>query len=1154
GGEAEVSEILRGLPDSQRVAVAAVNGPSAVVVSGDEDVVGRVMAVARERGRRVSRLRVSHAFHSPLMEPMLAEFADIASTLTYRQPVLPAVSTVTGQPLADGDWTTPAYWVRQVREPVRFHDALLTATGEQAVARLLEIGPDPVLTALARSEGSTVVSVLRKGREEVGTVLTAVAEMFVRGGKVDWPAVFAGTGARRVDLPTYAFQRQRYWLEASRPVTDARGLGLGAAGHPLLGASVAVAGSDAVLLTSRLSVRSHPWLADHVVAGSVLVPGTAFVELAVQAGDRVGCDRVEELTLQAPLVLPEDGAVQVQLSIDAPEPGEEQRSLRVYSRPDGASADRPWTLHATGTLTAERAAADWDLSVWPPAGAEPVALDGLYERLTGAGLVYGPAFRGLGEVWASGGDVFVEAALPEEVAGEASAYGLHPVLLDTVLHALGLQNPDAEGTMLPFLWSGVSLSAVGAPAVRACLSPRGTGEYGLRLADAAGQPVADIDSLVLRPVTAADLARAGSAPTDGLFRLDWVSAPTPAEPGEPGDWAVLGTDAQTEDEWRAAGVAVTGYQDLGALTAAVAGGAAVPGTVVLPVVADSGDLIGGVAGVLATMRTWLAEKCLADSRLVVSTTGAVALDAAADASELDLASAGVWGLVRSAISEHPGRFVLADVDGEPDSYRAVAAYAAESGESQFAVREGRIRLPRIVRMTVPATDEDVPATRWDKGTVLVTGGTGGLGAVVARHLVATHGVRDLLLLSRRGVGAPGAEELRDELTGLGARVTITACDVSDRAALAGVLDAVPEDAPLRGIVHTAGVLDDGVIADLTPERLARVLAAKAESAVHLHELTADRDLAVFVLFSSIAGVVGNAGQSAYAAGNSVLDALAVSRRAGGLAGTSLAWGMWEQAEGMGGRLSEADIARLRRQGFPPLSTQDALALLDAALQVDEPFTLPMALRTSALAGRRDTLPSVLRDLAPTTGQRRSVGHAAAAHDSGPAHRLKELSPAERDRMLLDMVQTSVAAVLGHASPASIDPTRAFNDLGFDSLTAVDLRNRLSSATALQLPATLIFDHPTVLSLRDYLRAELVPEDDGGAGFLFGELEKLQSILAETVPTDEAVRAEVGTKLQKLLAVWAESDGGPETRAGTEEIEDATDDELFSLMDSRPWAN
>ncbi|WP_421111617.1 type I polyketide synthase, partial [Streptomyces sp. NEAU-S77] len=364
----------------------------------------------------------------------------------------------------------------------------------------------------------------------------------------------------------------------------------------------------------------------------------------------------------------------------------------------------------------------------------------------------------------------------------------------------------------------------------------------------------------------------------------------------------------------------------------------------------------------------------------------------------------------------------------------------------------------------------VPAPWRERGTVLVTGGTGGLGAVVARHLVTTHGVRDLLLLSRRGVGAPGAEELRDELTGLGARVTITACDVSDRAALAGVLDAVPEDAPLTGIVHTAGVLDDGVIADLTPERLARVLAAKADSAVHLHELTAQSDLDAFVLFSSFAGVVGNAGQSAYAAGNAVLDALAVSRRAQGLAGVSLAWGMWEQAEGMGGRLSGADIDRLRRQGFPPLSTQDGLALLDAALQVNEPVALPVALRTASLAGFRDSLPGVLQALVPATPQqRRTAGRSAAGDGGALAGRLRGLPSVEQNRVLLDLVQTSVAAVLGHASAAVVDPTRAFKDLGFDSLTAVDLRNRLSGATALHLSATMVFDHPTPASLAGYLR-------------------------------------------------------------------------------------
>ncbi|MFJ1749731.1 type I polyketide synthase [Streptomyces sp. NPDC088116] len=1410
--EAEVTDILAGLSDRTRIAVAAVNGPTAVVVSGDADAVERVMTVVCEQGRRVSRLRVSHAFHSALMEPMLAEFEQIAATVDYRQPILPAVSTVTGELVAEGDWASWGYWVRQVREPVRFHGALETATGAQGVSRLLEIGPDAVLTALAQSasEDVTAAAVLRKGRPEAEAALSAVAEMFVRGAEVDWAALFAGTGAARVDLPTYAFQRQRYWLDATRPVTDARGLGLGAAGHPLLGAAVSVAGSDAVLLTSRLSVGSHPWLGDHVVAGSVLVPGTAFVELAVRAGDHVGCARLEDLTLQAPLVLPEEGAVQIQIALDRVEDG--RHDLRVYSRAEDAGAEQPWTMHATGALVAEGVVeADWDLRAWPPVGAEPVAVDGLYERLSGAGLSYGPAFRGLREVWRQGDDLYIEAALPETEAEDASSYGLHPALLDTVLHALGLAANGTEtgaesgtetGTgasaataMLPFLWSGVTLSAVGASAVRVRLSPssQSTGEVSLRVADASGEPVAEVDSLVLRPVSVTDLNAAASATADSLFRLDWVPAPVSAAPvTASGEWAVLG--GTEVGAWGDAGVPVTPYADLGALVAALDKGAAVPETVVLPVAGTDGAGVGGVgdavSGVLGVVRGWLGESRLAGARLVVLTSGAVRVS---DGEGVDVAVAGAWGLVRSAISEHPGRFALADLDGVSDSYRALAAYEAGSGESQLAVRDGRVWLPRMVRMSsggllippsntagswrmevadqgrldgvalvpeelralepgevrvgvraagvnfrdvlnvlgmypgdpgrmghegagvilevgsdvaglavgdrvmglldggfgpvavadarmlarmpsgwsfeqaasVPVVfltayyalvdlaglepgesvlvhaaaggvgtaavqlaahlgaevfatasepkwpvvreygvaadriassrttdfeetfsrttdgagmdvvldclagefvdaslrltkpggrfvemgktdirDADevaaeyegvsyqafdvveagperigemlaalldlfergvlrpIPVTSWEiarapealrflgqakhvgkvvltvpapwrePGTVLITGGTGGLGAVVARHLVTRHGVRDLVLLSRRGLEAPGAEDVQRELVELGARVTVTACDVSDRTALSAVLDAVPDDAPLSGVVHAAGVLDDGLIADLTPERLARVLAAKAESALHLHELTADQDLDTFVLFSSIAGVVGNAGQSAYAAGNAMLDGLAESRRAQGLPGVSLAWGMWEQSEGMGGRLSEADVSRLSRQGFPPLSTDDGLELLDAALQINEPVALPVALRTASLAGHRESLPALLHALVPAgTHQRRTAGQSSTGDGGALARRLQGLPPVEQDRMLLDLVQTTVAGVLGHASAAAVEPTRAFKDLGFDSLTAVDLRNRLNSATALSLPATIIFDHPTPVALAGYLRSQ-----------------------------------------------------------------------------------
>ena len=1051
-GEAEVAGRLDG-----DVVIAAVNGPGAVVVSGAQPAVDAVVERYRSEGRRATRLRVSHAFHSPLMAPMLDEFTRTARQVTYRQPLVTAVSTVTGNPLDGDDWTTPDYWARQIVRPVRFHEAL-TATAAEGATRFLEIGPDPVLTALARTATDvTAAATLRTGRPEPHALLTAVAELFVHGMAVDWPRLFDGAGARPVDLPTYAFQRRRYWLEPTKPALDAGGLGLGTARHPLIGATVRLAGSETAVLTSRLSVRTHPWLADHTVDGTVVVPGTALLELAVQAADHVGAWTVDELTLRVPLLVPDDGAVQVQTSVD-PADGEGDHLIRIHARPDGGSDDQPWTLHATGTLGAtEPLAPDWHMRAWPPADAEPVAVDGLYARLAETGMGYGTAFQGLRAVWRAGADLYVEAELPEPTDEDADAFALHPALLDAVLHALGtdhtMTTEDGDGqrrALLPFLWSGVSLAAVGATAVRARMTVSASGEVAVRVADTAGAPVAEVAGLVLRPVNAAEVTAADTtAATRDLYQLQWVPAATAAgaADGEPAaDLAVLG------DADRAV-PGLTAFPDVAALRAADAPA----GPVLLPV-AGGRPLSESVSGVLATLQEWLAEPAFAGSRLLVLTTGA----------ETDPARAAVWGLVRTAISEHPDRFALVDTDGTPASQRALAersAALAETGETQLALREGQVLLPRLTRATAP----DGTGPVWPRtGTVLITGGTGGLGALLARHLVTEHGVRDLLLVSRRGPQAPGAAELRAELLESGTRVDIVACDVSDRAALAELLDGVR----LSAVVHTAGVLDDGVITELTQERLARVLAAKAESALHLHELTADRELEAFVLYSSVAGVVGSAGQAAYASANASLDALARSRRAQGLPAVSLAWGMWETAEGMGGTLSETEQARMRRQGFPALTEAEALTLLDAALRADEPVAVPVALRTAALAERGSTLPSVLRDLVPAT-RRRAAGRGGAVSTDELAARLAGLSSTEQDQLLLDLVQTQVAAVLGHSSGASVDSRRAFKDLGFDSLTSVDLRNQLGTATGLRLPATLVFDHPSPAALAARLRRELV---------------------------------------------------------------------------------
>ncbi|MFI1734804.1 SDR family NAD(P)-dependent oxidoreductase [Streptomyces acidicola] len=1163
--EAEIADLLT----TGDVSIAVVNGPAAVVVSGSEEGVERVMARVRERGRRVTRLRVSHAFHSPLMEPMLDEFAAIAEQIDYGTPRCTALSTVSGAPLADGDWTSAGYWVRQIREPVRFHEAATEAVTAEGAVRLLEIGPDPVLSSLVgvgvgvgvgagAGAGGSAVSVLSKGRPEAETFLGAVAELFVRGADVDWAAVLAGSGARNVPLPTYAFQRQRYWLRPSRSNAAADSLGLGNPGHPLLGAALPVAGSDTLLLTSRLSADSHPWLAEHVVAGRVVVPGTALLELAVQAGDRVGRDHVADLTLHAPLVLAEGGAAQVQISVESPE-ADETRALRIHARPEHATADTPWTLHATATLATQQAEPDWDLRAWPPADAEPLPLDGLHERLATAGLDYGPTFRGLSRAWRQGDDLYAEAVLPEPGATEATAYAVHPALLDSVLHALALRagGEDDGEALLPFLWSGVSITAAGATTLRAHFHPTGDGEVALRVADTVGTPVAAVRSLLLRPVSAADLR----TPAGGghLYRLAWAPAahtPDIDELALGQRRVLLSPDARAEEPWTAAGVPITRHHDLDALIAAIDTGAEAPDVVIVPVsgmerdgtdgtasrpeiTINSGEVLSPIAGLLGTMRTCLADERLTGTRLVVTTHDAVPAGAAPSPHGGGLTGAGAWGLVRSAISEHPDRFLLADLDGDPTSHRTLAHHLAHGEEPQLALREGQIWLPHLTPM---AHDERVPSPWGGEGTVLITGGTGGLGAEVARHLVTGHGVRDLLLVSRRGAGAPGAAELAAELEELGARVHVRACDVSDRAALAAVLDGVD----LSGVVHAAGVLDDGLIADLTEERLAGVLRAKAESALLLHELTADRELSAFVLFSSFAGVVGNVGQAAYSAANNILDALAATRRAQGLPGVSLAWGMWAHEDGMGGTLGEADVERLARQGFPTLETGEGLALLDAALAVDEPNAVPVALRISALASGQ--VPFVLRDLVPTTGRRWEAAASGGAADSSVfVERLRGLGSVERDRMVLDAVLAEVAGVLGHASAGSVDASRAFKELGFDSLTAVDLRNRLKTVTGLQLPATLIFDHPTVADLAARLCTEF-DRAEGGAAPSLSDLDRLEAAVLAMAEQDGTVRKELRDRLRAMTARLDDEPSTAGTEQDNDDIDSASLDSMFAIID------
>ncbi|WP_281176187.1 type I polyketide synthase [Streptomyces hokutonensis] len=877
--------------------------------------------------------------------------------------------------------------------------------------------------------------------------------------------------------------------------------------------------ADGVVFTGRISLKTHPWLDDHRVGGNPLVPGTVLLELAARAGEEVGHPVVDELVIEAPAVLPEQGELKLQVTVAGPdETG--RRPLTVHSRRADSADGAPWTRHVSGLLASEpdTETPDFDLAQWPPVGAEPVDVAGFYEGLAGRGYEYGPSFQGLKAAWRRGGEVFAEVALPEELRAEAGQYGLHPALLDAALQAtnLGAAPRAQEGNvLLPFAWNDFSLHALGAGNLRIRAVASAPDAVSLVVADGLGVVVAVVGSLVLRPVGVGELSSVGVAAVESLFRVEWVPVPV-----------VGGSGGVVPDE---AVLDLTG-------------------------VPDSGDPVvvrGVVAGVLESVQGWLGQPSGSGggSRLVVVTRGVVSGSSVVSA---------VWGLVRSVQVEHPGRVVLVDAGDAVDGWRERLGAVVASGEPQVVLGdEGLVRAPRLGRVRAEAVggvdeaglaESGLSAVGPD-GSVLVTGGTGLLGGFVARHVVVRHGVRSVVLVSRRGDAAPGAAELAAELEGLGARVTFVAADVSRREEVERVLGAVPVEFPLRGVVHAAGALDDGVVASLSEERLGSVFGPKADTAWHLHELTEGLGLVAFVLFSSGAGVFGSAGQANYAAANGYLDGLAVRRRAAGLAGVSLAWGLWADASGMTGHLGGADRARMSRGGLVGLGEGEGMALLDAALSAgSEVLVLARfdfgVLRGQAVSGE---LPVLLRNLVRVP--RRVVE--SGVEEGGPvlARRLAALTETEQLNQLLDLVRGNAAAVLGHATVDSIKATQQLKEVGFDSLTAVELRNRLTEATGVRLPATLVFDHPTPAALAEHLRDRLDIADSAPTPTVLLELATLEKALA-TATVNADVHGKVSARLQVLVDRWDSllGDAGDDGEAEKVDIESATDDEIFELID------
>jgi NADPH:quinone reductase-like Zn-dependent oxidoreductase len=1446
--EAELRPLIdRYATGGAAVSVAAYNSPTSTVVSGDHGPVRAVAGHFQAHGRRTVPLAVSRAFHSPHTDGILDEFRSVAETLTYHPPDITIVTGLTGKP-ADHHLQSAGHWTNHIREPVRFSDAIHYLHTHDTIA-YLELTPRPTLGGLTHHNiPPTTTPILvaatsaNPGRDEPTDLAVALAQMHThRPDPIRWPR---GAG-RPVDLPTTPFQHDRYWL-----ATRSSGPAPGSAGHPLAPTAVSVAGKDLTVLSGHIGLASHPWLADHAVAGAIVLPGTAFADLALHAAARVGCNLVEELTFEGALVLPATGSVEVQIGLDVPD-DTGRRPLSILSRPVPPDGSTPasWTRHAAGVVSIEDSAPGEPApEAWPPAGAVPMDVASVYAQLAAAGYAYGPAFRGLRAAWRVGDDICAEAALPEDLHPDAGRFGIHPTLLDVALQPFALTEMLAEDgagqIRLPFSCSGIRLHARGATALRLRVHPTGPDRMRLTASDLTGHPVASIDSVTLRALDPGRMPAAPTASPETVYRVRWRPAPggrsAPSTP--PADWAVIG-DAATNP----AGAGVAVYPSPAALRDAVDRGRPAPSVLLVPVATSVGEhpdmARATVNTTLAQLQVLLADHMLVDSHAVFVTEAAVVAEPGDRVR--DLGQAAVWGLVRTAQLEHPGRFTLLDVDGHRAS-RVALASAARSGLLQVALREGRLLVPQLMAATstgdlrppegaptwrlaataagseslalldwprareplgpgqirvrlraaglnfrdalltlgiypgraelglegagvvtevapdvaapapgervmgllrglgpvsvtdhrlvapipdgwsfaeaatapvafltalyalsdrarvrpgehllvhsgaggvglaalqlarhwgvrayatasphkwealralglpeshlassrtleferrfraasgghgmdvvlnalagdftdaslrllarggrfiemgktdvrdgraVTATDptasyqafdllevapdrlgsmlaelmplfrsgtlRPLPVTAWDvreaptaishlsqaghigkvaltlprplepDGTVLLTGGTGTLAAFAARHLAGAHGVRNLLLASRSGPAAVGADDLRVTLARLGAEATVVACDVADPHALAALLDGVPAERPLTGIIHCAGVLDDATVQALTPRQVDAVLRAKVDAAWHLHRLTRHLDLSIFVLFSSITGVLGSPGQANYAAANAALDALATHRHSLGLPALSLDWGLWDAGSGMSGRLTWTDRNRMHRLGIVPMSPAAALELFDTALGSSHPVLTLASLDPNAMRARADRLPPVLSDLARPAPR-------PAASQPGIARRLAGQEPAAQQRVLLELVRGHAASILGHIEPDAVRPHDTFKDLGFDSLTAIELRNRLATTTELRLPTTLTFDHPTPAALATHLVSQIAAALPARSGL--AELDGFAQAVSQ-LPPDRLATAlsqlpaersdQLRARLRTLLLMLDGATGGDE---------------------------
>ncbi|MHC4829159.1 MAG: SDR family NAD(P)-dependent oxidoreductase, partial [Planctomycetota bacterium] len=938
GSEAEVATELQ--TSRGRVNVAGSVGPRQTVISGDEATVLAVGKHFEHRGRRTTRLNVSHAFHSAHMEGMLEEYRAVARTCTFNAPRVAIVSNLTGELARPEDFTSADYWVQQLRHAVRFNDGMQTLWRE-GVTTYLECGPNGVLCEMATgcvpnpSEASFIPS-LRPQRGEALTLNRALGSLYVAGHDLNWKAVFRGTGAKPVDLPTYAFQRQRYWRDATPETTAA---GDNAAGHELLGVRQWTLGPE-VQFSTVVGLNRQPYLADHRYFGNAVVSAAYFVSMLVQAQVQTQPSlRTELRALEfiQPLIV--DTKKRVQLAVLPAEDGSSRLSIVSAPRGDDAAG---WhgTTHVTGHLTAserEGALQPVDLARLRRGCLDAKPPSWFYDRTEALGVTLGPRFQCIDELWLGDGQALARLTLPGDVA--SAEHGLHPVVLDGCFQLVagvlaGLNDPDGGDPFMPIAVDRVVVEADASGPVWAHAKRRTQGQIhsGVVTADVVlfrpdGTVVVRLEGLSARAVQAGSLDPASRSNAASLYEIAWAPAPNAeADPAAfSGSWLVVSPSsklgASIVEKLKVHGATQAGlvnseHPHRFLRKAVEATNAPLAGVVCHWEAANdeaaSEQAQRVVVEGLETLKLVLerAEAQTTAPRIVWVTTGAQAV---VDGDRPQPAMASLWGMARVWQHEHREiQSLIVDVEAGASAKATTDSLwtALAAPRPECAVRNGEPYVPQLQAstMTLQTPSELTPV----EGVVLITGGLGALGLAVAQWLVDKEIARHLVLVGR-SAPTPEALDIVTALRAAGARVEVRSADVARRSDVTELLASLPEHPPISGVIHAAGVLEDGVLAELDPEALSRVMAPKVSGAWNLHELTKGRDLDFFLLFSSVASLFGPNGQGSYAAANAFLDGLAHHRRAQELPGTTINWGPWSET-GMAASMSGADQARAARKG------------------------------------------------------------------------------------------------------------------------------------------------------------------------------------------------------------------------------------------------